>query len=196
MVQYEFEGWKPNQYKFTYSHRLGSSTSLSSLLSPHLSLTCTSVNNKKDQNLRPANRKGTQYEIHTFRLRSGPFQHLSPFENCITRYDSSNLSQRLMAEKFISWHKDVMREKDQPTNYVACKEGLFFTFQNIMHCIFLNTNTVTLDLKLSYVFRRILICKFILVKKLRVWNNENVFPRESITNQVHSLSEGTQQRAT
>jgi len=87
-----------------------------------------------------------------------------------------------MAEKLISWHKDVMREKDQPTNYVACKEGLFFTFQNIMHCIFLNTNTVTLDLKLSYVFRRILICKFILVKKLRVWNNENVFPRESITN--------------
>ena len=156
MVQYEFEGRM--EIESVQIHILASARLIDIIKlitqptsKPNLH---ESVNNKKSQNLRPANRKGTQYEIHTFRLRSGPFQHLSPFENCITRYDSSNLSQRLMAEKFISWHKDVMREKDQPTNYVACKEGLFFTFQNIMHCIFLNTNTVTLDLKVLYVFRR------------------------------------------
>jgi hypothetical protein len=57
-----------------------------------------SVNNRKGWNLEPANRKGMQVEITTFRLRSGPFQHLSPPEKCITLYDSSNLSHLLMIE--------------------------------------------------------------------------------------------------
>jgi hypothetical protein len=57
-----------------------------------------SVYNRKSLNLEPANRKGMQIEIPAFRLRSGPFQHLSPFEKCITLYDSSNLSHRLMTQ--------------------------------------------------------------------------------------------------
>jgi hypothetical protein len=37
--------------------------------------------------------------VNTFRLLSGPFQHLSPFENTMTLYESSNLSQRLFTKR-------------------------------------------------------------------------------------------------
>lgn len=37
--------------------------------------------------------------VSTFRLLSGPFQHLSPFENIMTLYESSNLSQRLFTKR-------------------------------------------------------------------------------------------------
>lgn len=93
-------GEQEDAEKLTHSQRLGSSTSVTSFVKPHLSFTwahcrchSTEANGSQIFSLNPIRKKVINKQ--TFKLLSGPFQHLSPPEKTMTLYDSSNFSHCL-----------------------------------------------------------------------------------------------------